>query len=67
MTTTVRARRSSGQQVTISTPTPEVAREVARTLRWPRPRLVHDHATLFVQPVYQDGQPYTDDDLEDDD
>ena len=75
MTTTVRARRIPGQQVTINTPTPEVGREVARALRhqpgprreWPRPTLVHDHRQLFVQPAYEGGQPYTDDDdLEDD-
>jgi len=45
----------------------------ARTARpgprreWPRPTLVHDHRQLFVEPAYEGGQPYTDDDdLEDD-
>lgn len=77
MTTTVHARRIPGQQVTINTPTPEAAREAARTLRrppggprreWPRPPLVHDHGTLFREPTYTDGQPYAadGDDLEDD-
>ncbi|MFD7995562.1 hypothetical protein [Streptomyces mexicanus] len=31
---------------------------------YPRPQLVHDHARLFREPVYTDGQPY---DLEADD
>ncbi|MGP3737996.1 hypothetical protein ACTWJ9_33340 (plasmid) [Streptomyces sp. GDS52] len=75
MTTTVRARRIPGQQVTLTTPGPEAARDAARTLRrppgprreWPRPQLVHDHASLFREPAYADGQPYAaDDDLEDD-
>ncbi|MFJ8727725.1 hypothetical protein [Streptomyces sp. NPDC093269] len=36
---------------------------------YPRPQLVHDHARLFVEPNYPDGQPYAaeDDDSEDDD
>lgn len=25
---------------------------------YPRPLLVHDHARLFREPVYADGQPY---------
>jgi hypothetical protein len=72
MTTTVRARRIPGQQVTISAPTPEAAQEAARTPAgprrdWPRPPLVHDHRQLFVEPAYEGGQPYADDDdLEDD-
>lgn len=34
---------------------------------YPRPPLVHDHAQLFVEARYEDGEPYTaDDDLEDD-
>ena len=36
---------------------------------YPRPQLVRDHAVLFQEPVYQDGEPYADDgedeDLED--
>lgn len=40
----------------------------ATTINYPRPRLVHDHAVLFREPAYPDGQPYTDDpDDEDDD
>lgn len=31
---------------------------------YPRPQLVRDHAVLFQEPVYQDGQPYTDHDDE---
>lgn len=34
---------------------------------WPKPRLVHQHADLFREPAYQDGQPYTNHDDEDDD
>ena len=35
---------------------------------YPRPRLVHDHATLFQEPTYSDGQPYAlEDDGDDDD
>ncbi|WP_158713903.1 hypothetical protein [Streptomyces seoulensis] len=34
---------------------------------WPRPTLVHDHRTLFLEPAYEDGQPYDDEDDEDDD
>lgn len=76
MTTTIHARRLPRQQVTISTPTSEAAQDAARTLRrppagprrdWPRPPLVHDHRQLFVEPAYEGGQPYADDDdLEDD-
>lgn len=33
---------------------------------YPRPQLTHDHATLFQEPVYVDGQPYTTD-LDDED
>lgn len=76
MTTTVHARRAPAQQVTTGTPTAQAAQEAARTLHrppagprrdWPRPPLVHDHTTLFREPTYQDGQPYTDtEDLEDD-
>lgn len=33
----------------------------------PRPPVAFDHAALFREPVYADGQPYgSDDDLEDD-
>jgi hypothetical protein len=33
---------------------------------YPRPELRHQHADLFREPVYADGQPYDgDDDLED--
>ncbi|MGV9891657.1 hypothetical protein [Streptomyces sp. NPDC003395] len=32
---------------------------------YPRPQLVRDHAVLFQEPVYEDGQPYTDDDEDD--
>lgn len=28
---------------------------------YPRPHLVHDHARLFQEPAYADGQPYADD------
>ena len=75
MTTTVRSRRIPGQHVTVNAPTPEAAQDAARTLRrppagprreWPRPPLVHDHRQLFREPAYEDGQPYQDDDLEDD-
>jgi hypothetical protein len=31
---------------------------------WPRPQLVHDQGQLFVEPAYQDGQPYSDDEDE---
>lgn len=75
MTTTVHARQIPGQQVTISTPGPETAQDAARTLRrpsagprrdWLRPPLFHDHRQLFREPAYEGGQPYADDDLEDD-
>ncbi|WP_371099853.1 hypothetical protein [Streptomyces sp. PU_AKi4] len=73
MTTTVRTRADAA---TIN----EVERTVQRVIRraaqrpeatakqtsWPRPPLVHDHAALFREPVYEGGQPYADDDLEDD-
>ena len=56
------------------TTTSRTGQPVARTARpskpahdWPRPQLVHDHRTLFREPVYLDGQPYRDDVLEDDD
>jgi len=55
----------------------EAARSVERAVqrfqasvkqaRWPRPPLVHDHAVLFREPAYQDGQPYTDADQDDED
>lgn len=32
---------------------------------YPRPQLVHDHTTLFREPVYKDGQPYDEPDDED--
>ena len=32
---------------------------------YPRPPLVHDHAALFREPAYEDGQPYPGDDEED--
>lgn len=28
----------------------------------PRPPLVHDHQALFLEPAYEDGQPYDDGD-----
>ncbi|MFR9794186.1 hypothetical protein ACL07V_37125 [Streptomyces sp. MB22_4] len=31
---------------------------------YPRPQLVNDHATLFVEPTYEDGEPYAQDDEE---
>jgi hypothetical protein len=34
-------------------------------LSYPRPELRHRHEDLFREPAYEDGQPYTDDDLED--
>ncbi|MGA5670122.1 hypothetical protein ACPCTG_32155 [Streptomyces pseudogriseolus] len=43
------------------------ARPVKPARDWPRPQLVHDHRTLFREPVYPDGQPYQDDDLDDQD
>jgi hypothetical protein len=36
-------------------------------LSYPRPPLSFQHGDLFREPAYQDGQPYADDDLEDDD
>jgi len=27
---------------------------------FPRPPLIHDHAALFQEPTYEDGQPYAD-------
>ncbi|MET8571824.1 hypothetical protein [Streptomyces sp. NPDC004783] len=45
---------------TLHTPKPRID--------YPRPPLVHDHGRLFREPIYTDGQPYTEgDDLEDDD
>ncbi|GAA3807905.1 hypothetical protein ACFQ0G_53735 [Streptomyces chiangmaiensis] len=39
---------------------------VAPKQTYPRPQLVHDHTRMFVEPTYQDGQPYAEDDeLED--
>lgn len=72
MTTTVPARRAPGQPVTIPAPTPEAGRALRRPpggarREWPRPPLVHDHARLFQEPVYTDGQSYATDDEEDDD
>ena len=32
---------------------------------YPRPPLVHDRATLFREPAYQDGEPYAEPDDED--
>ncbi|WP_042174615.1 hypothetical protein [Streptomyces sp. NBRC 110035] len=79
MTTIVYPRQNPRPRAAISSTAldaPEAAREVARTLRrpiadlglpaWPRPRLVHDHAALFREPTYADGQPYATDDDEDD-
>ncbi|MGW4270787.1 hypothetical protein ACWEGQ_00115 [Streptomyces seoulensis] len=28
---------------------------------YPRPHLIHDHTSLFIEPAYPDGQPYADD------
>lgn len=33
---------------------------------YPRPQLVNDHTKLFVEPTYEDGEPYAQDDDEDD-
>ncbi|MFJ4473185.1 hypothetical protein ACIP2X_37625 [Streptomyces sp. NPDC089424] len=33
----------------------------------PQPRAVFQHGDLFVEPVYEDGQPYAEPDDEDDD
>ena len=71
MTTTVRARRTPNQHITLTTPTPEAAQSAARALRQPatqRPRVPWQHHALFREPAYTDGQPYADpDDLGDDD
>jgi len=51
----------------------QVARAMRRygiptTVRQPGPAVVpFRHTDLFREPVYADGQPYADDDLEDDD
>lgn len=34
---------------------------------WPRPQLVHQHADLFREPAYENGEPYAEQDDEDDD
>ncbi|WP_446458697.1 hypothetical protein [Streptomyces rochei] len=36
-------------------------------INYPQPPLVRDHRELFREPTYQDGQPYNDGALEDDD
>ncbi|MGW8702305.1 hypothetical protein ACWGOK_36190 [Streptomyces eurythermus] len=42
------------------------ARPAQPATTWPRPQLVHDHQALFVEPAYEDGQPYDDPDEEED-
>jgi hypothetical protein len=43
-------------------------RPKADKVDYPRPPISHEHHDLFREPVYTDGQPYTDaDDFEDDD
>ena len=59
MTTATRTRTTAPQSA--RTPRPAAPRR-----EWPRPPLVHDHRQLFREPAYTDGQPYADDDLEDD-
>ena len=68
-------QRAPRPQTTWNSITPESAREAARTSRqssasvkhdWPRPPLVHDRTDLFREPTYEDGQPYADNHLEDD-
>lgn len=44
-----------------------LARPTQPATAWPRPQLVHDHGALFREPAYEDGQPYDQDDDEDDD
>ncbi|CQR59209.1 hypothetical protein [Streptomyces leeuwenhoekii] len=72
--TTAPARRIPGQPVNVHAPAPGVGRETSRVpcrlpgqarREWPRPPLIHDHARLFVEPTYLDGQPYSADDKDD--
>lgn len=42
-------------------------RPVKPRIDYPRPPLVRDHRDLFREPAYEDGQPYADQDLEDED
>lgn len=71
MTTTVNPRIDARRATEALRQVERNAQRLTATLkqsRWPRPQLVHDHAALFREPVYVDGQPYAvDDDLEDDD
>jgi hypothetical protein len=46
---------------------PAPTRPAKPHITYPRPPLVRDHAVLFHEPTYEDGQPYADDDLEDND
>lgn len=46
---------------------PAPTRPAKPRITYPRPQLVRDHAVLFREPTYEDGQPYADDtDIEDD-
>jgi hypothetical protein len=46
---------------------PATALKPKPKLSYPRPPLVHDHTTLFREPAYEGGQPYADDDGDEDD
>lgn len=46
---------------------PAPVRPAKPRIAYPRPPLVRDHASLFREAVYGDGQPYNDGDLEDED
>ncbi|MFJ6069001.1 hypothetical protein ACIQHU_38930 [Streptomyces tendae] len=51
----------------MTAPAPAPTRPAKPRIAYPRPPLVRDHASLFREAVYCDGQPYSDGDLEDDD
>ncbi|MFF0009537.1 hypothetical protein ACFYQT_39785 [Streptomyces tibetensis] len=42
------------------------ATAVRTTPAYPRPPIAHEYRELFREPVYTDGQTYTDDEDEDD-
>lgn len=72
--TTAPARRTPGQPVNVPAPAPGAGRDTSRAPRrlpgqarreWPRPPLIHDHARLFLEPTYHNGQPYSADDEDD--
>lgn len=65
--TTAPARRIPGQPVNVYAPAPGSGPDTSHAPRqlpgqarreWPRPPLIHDHARLFQEPVYTDGQSY---------